>query len=43
VKGHLVATVGASAFGNDGNWNDEKKRKTKISDEDLERSFVEYL
>jgi len=43
VKGHLVVTVGASASGNDGNGNDEKKGKMKILDEDLERSFVEYL
>jgi hypothetical protein len=39
----LVATVGAGTSGNDGNENDEEEEKTKISDEDLERLFVEYL
>jgi hypothetical protein len=39
----LVATVGASTSDNDGNGNDEEKGNTKISDEDLERPFVEYL
>jgi RAB protein geranylgeranyltransferase component A len=47
VQGHLVATVGAGTSGNDGNGNgngnDEEEGKTKISDEDLERPFVEYL
>jgi hypothetical protein len=43
VQGHLVATVGAGTSGNDGNGNDEEKGKTKISDEDLERPFVECL
>jgi hypothetical protein len=43
VQRHLVATVGASTSDNDGNGNDEEKGNTKISDEDLERPFVEYL
>jgi len=43
VQEHLVATVGAGTSGNDGNGNDEEEEKTKISDEDLERLFVEYL
>ncbi|KAL3591204.1 hypothetical protein D5086_009844 [Populus alba] len=45
VQGHLAATVGAGTSGNDGNGNDndEEEGKTKISDEDLERPFVEYL
>ncbi|KAJ6305883.1 hypothetical protein OIU78_021251 [Salix suchowensis] len=43
VQGHLVATVAAGSSGDDGNGNDEKEGKTKISDEDLERPFIEYL
>ncbi|KAG6775074.1 hypothetical protein POTOM_018500 [Populus tomentosa] len=45
VQGHLAATVGAGTSGNDGNGNDndEEEGKSKISDEDLERPFVEYL
>jgi hypothetical protein len=45
VQRHLVATVGAGTSDNDGNGNgnDEEKGNTKISDEDLERPFVEYL
>lgn len=45
VQGHLDATVAAGSSGNDGigNGNDEEEGKTKISDEDLERPFVEYL
>ncbi|KAI5587304.1 hypothetical protein POPTR_005G030000v4 [Populus trichocarpa] len=45
VQGHLVATVGAGTSGNDGNGNgnDEEEGKMKISDEDLQRPFVEYL
>jgi hypothetical protein len=43
VQGHLVVTVGAGTSGNDGNENDEEEEKTKISDENLERLFVEYL
>jgi RAB protein geranylgeranyltransferase component A len=45
VQGHLDATVAAGSSGNDGigNGNDEEESKTKISDEDLERPFVEYL
>ncbi|KAH8507314.1 hypothetical protein H0E87_009724 [Populus deltoides] len=45
VQGHLDATVAAGFSGNDGigNGNDEEEGKTKISDEDLERPFVEYL
>jgi hypothetical protein len=43
VQRHLVATVGVGTFDNDGNGNDEEKGNTKISDENLERSFVEYL
>jgi hypothetical protein len=41
----LDATVVAGSSGNDGigNGNDEEEGKTKISDEDLERPFVEYL
>jgi hypothetical protein len=35
--------VGSGTSGNDENENDEEKGKTKISDEDLERPFVEYL
>jgi hypothetical protein len=43
VQRHLVATVGVGTSGNDRNGNDEEEEKTKISDEDLERLFVEYL
>ncbi|KAJ6775498.1 RAB GDP-DISSOCIATION INHIBITOR [Salix purpurea] len=43
VQGHLVATVAAGSSGDDGNGNDEKEGKTKISDEDLEMPFIEYL
>ena len=43
VQGHLVATVAAGSSGNDWNGNHEEEGKTKISDEDLERPFVEYL
>ncbi|XP_061972699.1 rab escort protein 1-like [Populus nigra] len=42
VQGHLVATVGSGTSGN-GNGNDEEEGETKISDEDLQRPFVEYL
>ncbi|CAK7355554.1 unnamed protein product [Dovyalis caffra] len=47
VQGHLAATVVAGSAGGDGNGNenenDEEESKAKISEEDLERPFVEYL
>jgi hypothetical protein len=36
VQAHVVAKVGAGTAG-----NDEEEGKTKISDEDLERLFIE--
>ena len=43
VQRHFVATVGVGTYDNDGNGNDEEKGNTKISDEDLEMLFVDYL
>jgi len=45
VQERLVATMGAGTSGNyeNENSNDEEERKRKISDEDLERPFVEYF
>ncbi|CAK7324268.1 unnamed protein product [Dovyalis caffra] len=49
VQGHLASTVMAGSSGGDGNGNgngnenDEEEGKAKISEEDLERPFVEYL
>ena len=43
VQRRLVATVGVGTSDNDGNGNDEEKGNTKISDEDLEIPFVDYL
>jgi hypothetical protein len=39
----LACTFQAKRENENGNGNDEEEGKTKISDEDLERPFVEYL
>jgi len=47
VRGHLVAIVGASTFGNDGNGNgkgnDEEKGKIKMKMRIWRGQFFEYL